>query len=101
MNPSRFDTLDAALAAVPREVQPGQDLWPGVARSIGHGAQGAPRTPWSQWPRALAASLGVLSLVGALCWSVVHERATSELLARQRLTGRSLKVRSSAARAAT
>ena len=88
MNPSRFDTLDAALAAVPREVQPGQDLWPGVARSIGHGAQGAPRTPRSQWPRALAASLGVLSLVGALCWSVVHERATSELLARQRLTGR-------------
>ncbi len=87
MNPSRFDTLEAALAAVPREVQPSQDLWPGIARSIGHGAQRAPRTPWSQWPLALAAGLGVLSLVGALCWSVVHEWPASELLAQQRSPG--------------
>ena len=81
MNPSRFNTLDATLASVPREVQPGHDLWPGVARIIGHGAQGVPQALWSRWPLALAASLGVLSLVGALCWSVVHERVTAELLA--------------------
>ena len=27
MNPSRFDSLDAALASLPREVHPGRELW--------------------------------------------------------------------------
>lgn len=87
MNPSRFNTLDAALATLPREVQPGHDLWPGIACNIDHGAHDVPRSRWSRWPLALAASLGVLSLVGALCWSVVQERPAGERLAQQRSAG--------------
>ena len=81
MNPPRFNSLEQALAAVPRELHPARDLWPGIAGSIGHAARGAPRTPRSQWPMALAASLAVLGLVGALCWSVVHERPGGERVA--------------------
>ena len=81
MNPPRFESLEQALAAVPRELQPSRDLWPGIADSIGHDAWRAPRAPWSQWSMALAASLAVLGLVGALCWSVIHERPGGELVA--------------------
>ncbi len=81
MNPPRYDSLEQALAAVPRELQPSRDLWPGIAGSIGHDAQRVRRAPWSQWPMALAASLAVLGLVGALCWSVVHDRPGGERVA--------------------
>ncbi len=81
MNPPRFNSLEAALGAVTRELQPARDLWPGVARGIAQAAPRAQRPLWSQWPLALAASLAVLGLVGALCWSVLHERATAELIA--------------------
>ena len=36
----------------------------------------------SQWPLALAASVAVIGLALALCWSVLRERAATELLAR-------------------
>ncbi len=83
MNPSRFESLDAALASLPREVRPGRELWPAIARNIGHGVRPAPRAAWPQWPMALAASVVVASLVGALCWSVARERTTAELLAQR------------------
>jgi hypothetical protein len=83
MNPSRFESLDAALASLPREVHPGRELWPAIARGIGAGAGQAPRAPRPQWPMALAASVVMASLVGALCWSVARERTTAELLAQR------------------
>jgi hypothetical protein len=83
MNPSRFESLDAALASLPRAVRPGRELWPDIARHIGNAARPAPRGAWPQWPMALTASLVVASLAGALCWSVARERTTAALLAQR------------------
>jgi len=97
MNQSKFSSLDEALKSVARELQPARDLWPGISQALDPRADqpaGAPtdlarvraarnaRTPRAQWPLALAACLGVVSLVGALCWSVLREPAASALLAR-------------------
>lgn len=88
MNPSRFESLDAALASLPRDVRPGRELWPDIERAIERGSDGAsarsPQVlsePQAQWPMALAASVLLASLVGALCWSVARERTTAELIA--------------------
>ena len=83
MNPSRFESLDAALASLPRAVRPGRELWPEIARNIGNGVRPAPRATSTQWPMALAASVLLASLVGALCWSIARERTTAEMLARR------------------
>lgn len=85
MNPSRFESLDVALASLPREIHPGRELWPTIARNVGNGVRPAPRAAWAQWPVALAASVVVANLVGALCWSVARERTTAELLAQRSL----------------
>ena len=83
MSPSRFESLDAALASLPREVQPARELWPDIARGIECGNAHAPRATRAQWPMALAASLLMASLVGALCWSVARERASAERIAQR------------------
>ena len=82
MNSSRFESLDAALASLPRGVRPARDLWPHIAGEIDTrdhvAARRGARMPW---PIAVAASLIVVCLAGALCWSVARERATAALLA--------------------
>jgi hypothetical protein len=87
MNPHRFNSLEEALESVPRELQPTCDLWPAIARSLhqtaGPSAALAPGVRRQQWPMALAASLSVLALVGALCWSVVQQRTQVELTAQR------------------
>ena len=87
MNSSRFESLDAALASLPRDVRPGRELWPDIARGIDRGNAHAPRAMRAQWPMALAASVLMASLVGALCWSVGRERARAELLAQRAPAG--------------
>ncbi len=96
MNQPKYNSLDHALASVPREVQPTRDLWPGIALALRERgtAGGAPanlaevraargvRAARLQWPLALAASLGVVCLVGALCWSVIRQHDASDLTAR-------------------
>ena len=97
MNQPKFDSLDAALASVRREIQPTRDLWPGIAREVGahaNSASGVPielagarakraaRAPRSQWPLALAASVAVMSLAVALYWSVVQQRRSAEVIAK-------------------
>ena len=90
MNPQRYSSIDEALASLPCAVQPAHDLWPRIAAQLGQQAD-APAGPESrnslpaarsQWPLALAASLAVMGLALALCWSVLRERAATELLAR-------------------
>jgi hypothetical protein len=90
MNPQRYSSIDEALASLPRALQPAHDLWPRIAAELGQPAH-APAGPESrnsrpaarsQWPLALAASLAVMGLALALCWSVLRERAATELLAR-------------------
>ena len=91
MNPSRFESLDAALASLPRGVRPARELWPGIERGIARAAaldaaQGGapgPRAGRMPWPMALAASVLLASLTGALCWSVARERAGAESLAQR------------------
>ena len=97
MNQPRFDSVDDALESVRREVQPTRDLWPGIEQHLRERTEPATGMPTDltavraarseraarvQWPLALAASLAVVSLVGALCWSVIHQRSASDLIAR-------------------
>lgn len=90
MNTPQFNSVDQALASLPRAVQPARDLWPEIARQLGERGDAVvefkprpARRGWaSQWPLALAASLAVVGLVGALCWSVLQERAAPALIAR-------------------
>jgi hypothetical protein len=90
MNPQPYSSVDEALASLTRAVQPAHDLWPRIAAQLGQQAN-SPAGPESrnslpaarmQWPLALAASLAVMGLALALCWSVLRERAATELLAR-------------------
>ena len=87
---TRFNSVDEALASLPRSVAPARDLWPAIARELDaqrgddvlafKPRRGA-RTITTSWPLALAASLAVVGLVGALGWSVLHERPAAELVA--------------------
>lgn len=87
---TRFNSVDEALASLPRSVPPGRDLWPGIARGLDEERGDAvlefkprrsARAVAPSWPLALAASLAVVGLAGALCWSVLHERPAAELVA--------------------
>jgi hypothetical protein len=62
-------TLDELLEIMPRNVAPPRALWPDIAREISR----APR-----WGRrfAIAASVAVACLAGALVWVVLHAPAT-------------------------
>jgi len=94
MTTPRFTTIEDALASLPRAVQPARDLWPAISRELaappadvalagGAAARDtAPRFALKSWPLALAASLAVASLAGALCWSVWRERPAAALVAR-------------------
>ena len=84
MNNRRYRSLDDALERIPRELPPTRDLWPGIAQAtaratgqaIGQAAgqatnqSAAHRPRWALWSMALAASLSVIGLVGALVWAM-------------------------------
>jgi hypothetical protein len=57
--------LDARLAALPRELAPERDLWPGIAAAI---APAAPVRAPRRWPYALAAGLALVLVAGTLGW---------------------------------
>lgn len=97
MNQRRFNSLDDALESVRREIPPTRDLWPGIVQGLGELTDAKRAVPTDlagvraartgravrvPWPLAMAASLCVVSLVAALCWSVLQQRDTSGLLAR-------------------
>ena len=97
MNQPKFSSVDDALASVRREVQPTRDLWPEVSRELGERGERVAGRPTDltgvraarsaravrvPWPLALAASLAVVCLVGALSWSVIHQRGAADLMAR-------------------
>lgn len=83
MNTLRYDSLEDALASMPRDVQPERDLWPGIASAIDTAHPPQTRAPQRQWPLALAASVALVGLVAALCWSVVQQRTAPELSAQR------------------
>lgn len=89
MSTSHDRIVDEALTQLPREQTPGRELWPAIAlamqgdepaaNSLAHGSR-------SPWPAALAASLALAALLGALTWSVWHSRAPT-LMATDPLPG--------------
>ncbi|HEV7433184.1 MAG TPA: hypothetical protein VGN77_09075 [Steroidobacteraceae bacterium] len=97
MNQRKFNSVDDALGTVQREIQPTRDLWPLIARELPDLNDPKRATPADlaavrearrmravrvPWPLAMAASLGVVSLVAALCWSVIQQRGSAPLSAR-------------------
>jgi hypothetical protein len=58
--------LDALLAALPREVVPARDLWPGVAALIAPASR--PAAVHRRWPLAFAASVSVATAIGLIVW---------------------------------
>jgi hypothetical protein len=58
-------TLDDLLEMMPRNVAPPRALWPGISHEIARGPQRSKRF-------AIAASVAVACLAGALVWVVLH-----------------------------
>ena len=63
------ETLDELLEAMPRNVAPPRALWPGIALKIA-------RAPHRSHRFAIAASVAVACLAGALVWVVLHDPST-------------------------
>jgi hypothetical protein len=59
------ETLDDLLEMMPRNVPPPRVLWPGIAREIARAPQGSKRF-------AIAASVAVACLAGALVWVILN-----------------------------
>ncbi|HEY1726103.1 MAG TPA: hypothetical protein VGF89_11815 [Steroidobacteraceae bacterium] len=68
------DELQARLRALPREIQPRQDLWPRIEGAI------RPRRA-ARWPLALAAGIAVAGVAIVLAWKTLQAPATSPALA--------------------
>ena len=69
-NPSE-DPLLAKAAALPKDVEPPHDLWPGIAARLGE-APRETRPRGFRWPMALAAGFLVASVSALLTWSLVR-----------------------------
>jgi len=68
------DKLDAALKRLPREVEPGRDLWPGIEARLAR----RPRAVRPLWAYSLAASVLLAVAAGAL-WSFhLHRGGTPQ-----------------------
>ena len=68
MNDVNDEKLRKTVDALPREIAPGRDLWPGISARIARQALPLPRR--SPWPYALAASLFVAVFAGGLWFSL-------------------------------
>jgi hypothetical protein len=75
MTENRYDTLDDALNSLPREVEPGRDLWPEIRASIKRESKNA-RDRWTPNPWLQIAAAVVL---------MIATSATTYLLTRQSL----------------
>ena len=97
MNTPRFNSVDEALASLPRARAARRATCGRKSRGSSASASDAvvefqprpARRSWAtQWPLALAASLAVSASSAPLCWSVLQERAATELVARSARAGR-------------
>jgi hypothetical protein len=69
MDKSPRETLDDLLEVMPRNIAPPRALWPGIEREIA-------RAPRRSKRFAIAASVAVACLAGALVWVVLHAPST-------------------------
>jgi hypothetical protein len=74
-DPAR-ESLDEQLSKLARDVSPATDLWPSIARDIGHQfGRGMPRAPRARRPRfAAAAAVAAACGASAVTWAVLHSR---------------------------
>ena len=70
MNMKLDEKLDAALAKLPREIEPARDLWPGIAARIAT-RYARPRYAWSYAITAAA----VVVAAAAVTWSLIKPNA--------------------------
>lgn len=70
------DPLLARAAALPKDVAPARDLWPGIAARLGQTPQAA-RPARARWPLALAAGVAIAAVSALLTWGLVHERGAA------------------------
>jgi hypothetical protein len=79
MNDAGRDSLDEQLAALARDVKPGRDLWPGIARDIGIDAVrgGARARRYGSVRFATAAAIVSACIASAVTWAVVHSRSAA------------------------
>ena len=74
MNDTRHDGLDRALSALPGDVEPATDLWPGIAARLEPRAEPR-RGAWPAWA-GLAAAAFVLVAATALLTATIVRRET-------------------------
>jgi hypothetical protein len=71
-HPAENSELDTRLAALPRELAPARDLWPGIAASIAQ-QRARPAAPQRRWPLALAAGVAVAAVAGLIGWQAPRD----------------------------
>ena len=65
------DPLLAKAAALPKDVEPSRDLWPGIAARLGEAPRAA-KARGLRWPMALAAGFLVASVSALLAWNLAR-----------------------------
>ncbi len=75
LSPANRTELDLRLAALPLDVAPPRDLWPGIAASI---AAAGVRPATARWrrPLALAAGVAITAIAAALGWQAGRQSVT-------------------------
>ena len=85
MSDPKRDPLDAALARLPREVQPSRDLWPAIEAQLSEPAdeevRASPRRRMSVGWMQLAAGVLILVATAATTYVLTRESMTKEMVA--------------------
>ncbi|MDH3590117.1 MAG: hypothetical protein OEQ74_12015, partial [Gammaproteobacteria bacterium] len=68
----RNDPLVKRIAALPAEIEPGRDLWPGIAGQLTPETGHAPVARHAVWPAALAAGLALAVLSSSVTWWIAN-----------------------------
>ena len=65
--------LAVAIERLPRAIEPGRDLWPGIAARLGGHRSGHPRAHrWAAWHlAAAAASIAIVAATGFALWRLM------------------------------
>lgn len=77
------DALRWQLRAMRRDVDPGRDLWPGIAARLGEQTSARPANRRPRWLSPLAMAASVLLLAGTFGWLVRGPAPTGPVLTAQ------------------
>ena len=68
----RNDSLVKRAAALPAEIEPARDLWPGIASQLAPQTEHASVAKHNVWPAALAAGLALAVLSSSVTWWIAN-----------------------------